>query len=386
MKRIYDDKEIQTKIPKKDMKTLLTLCTKNVHFTFNNIVYQQIDGVAMGSPLGPVIAGIFMVDLETKLIPQMSDFLKLWKRYVDDTLCIIKIGTLDLILTQLNNFHENIKFTYEKQSNNMIAFLDVLIVQRGNAIDTAVFRKSTNTDIYINWNSFAPEIWKKSTLKLLVKRAHIICNKDYFLKMELDHLKQTFTEVNNFPEQVVLKIMTQVANEVIERNENEVVPDEVNDELNLQITLPYAGSKGESMAKEMRKFVEKVKTKTKLRIAFKARRLGTHFTIKDRVEMCHQHNIVYKISCPECNVCYIGESGRRLYERLKEHAGRDKNSHVLQHSIETGHARVDINNIEILNKNFTNYYKRKISEALYIKSFKPVLNVQDNSIPLQLFN
>ena len=63
----------------------------------------------------------------------------------------------------------------------------------------------------------------------------------------------------------------------------------------------------------------------------------------------------------------------------KEHVGQDKNSHMLQHSLETGHARVDINNIEILYKNFTNYYKRKISETLYLKSIKAVLNIHDNS-------
>ena len=138
------------------------LCTKNVHFTFNDAVYQQIDGVAMGSLLGPVIAGIFMVELETRLVPRLSEHLKLRKRYVDDTLCFIKRGTSDLILPQLNNFHKIVKFTYEKQNNNMIAFLDVLLVQRGNEIDTTVFRKSTNTDIYINWNPFATEIWKRA--------------------------------------------------------------------------------------------------------------------------------------------------------------------------------------------------------------------------------
>ena len=47
------------------MKELLTLCTKNVYFTFDNQVYKQNDGVAMRSPLGPVLAGTFMVELET---------------------------------------------------------------------------------------------------------------------------------------------------------------------------------------------------------------------------------------------------------------------------------------------------------------------------------
>ena len=50
------------------MKKLLLLYTKNVHFTFKNKIYQQKDGVAMGSPLGPVLARIFMVYLEKTLV------------------------------------------------------------------------------------------------------------------------------------------------------------------------------------------------------------------------------------------------------------------------------------------------------------------------------
>ena len=61
LKRIYDHKEIETKSSRKDMKNLYILCTKNVHFTFGNNISEQKDVVAMGSPLGPVLAGIFMV-------------------------------------------------------------------------------------------------------------------------------------------------------------------------------------------------------------------------------------------------------------------------------------------------------------------------------------
>ena len=85
LKRIYINKEITTDIPKKEMKELLILCTKNVHFTFNNETYIQVDGVAMGSPLGPVLANIFMVEIETSVIPNSSNKVKLWKRFVDNT-------------------------------------------------------------------------------------------------------------------------------------------------------------------------------------------------------------------------------------------------------------------------------------------------------------
>ena len=85
LKRIYINKEITTDIPKKEMKELLILCTKNVHITFNNETYIQVDGVAMGSPLGPVLANIFMVEIETSVIPNSNNKVKLWKRFVDNT-------------------------------------------------------------------------------------------------------------------------------------------------------------------------------------------------------------------------------------------------------------------------------------------------------------
>ena len=47
---------------------MLSLCTKNVHFSFNGQFYLQKDGVATESPLGSVIAGIFMVELERSFL------------------------------------------------------------------------------------------------------------------------------------------------------------------------------------------------------------------------------------------------------------------------------------------------------------------------------
>ena len=76
LKRIYGDKEIETEISRNDMKNLLLLCTKNVYFTFENNIYQQNNGVAMGNPLGPMLAGIFMAHLEKTLMPKLEKFMK----------------------------------------------------------------------------------------------------------------------------------------------------------------------------------------------------------------------------------------------------------------------------------------------------------------------
>ena len=54
-----------------------------------------------------------MVELEKCIIPTLSDHLKSWKRYVDDTLAFVKIGMHDYVLDRLNSFDEKIKFTYD---------------------------------------------------------------------------------------------------------------------------------------------------------------------------------------------------------------------------------------------------------------------------------
>ena len=59
----------------KEVKDLLLLCTKTVLFTFDNDMYQQRDGVTMGSPLGTVLAGIIMVELGKCMVPKLKDHL-----------------------------------------------------------------------------------------------------------------------------------------------------------------------------------------------------------------------------------------------------------------------------------------------------------------------
>ena len=87
-----------------------------------------------------------------------------------------------------------------------------------------------------------------------------------------------------------------------------------------------------------------------------------------------------------CNEDYIGENARRLKERVKNHNGHDKRSHLVKHSIESGHDPVCHGNFRILDKGYNNTVKSKVAEALLIKKHKPSLNVQEKSVKLELFN
>ena len=81
------------------------LCSKEVLFTCSNGIYEQNDDVAMGLPLGPALAVIFMVKIETSEIPIIGKSLLKWKRYVENTLCYVKVATGNDILNNLNGFY-----------------------------------------------------------------------------------------------------------------------------------------------------------------------------------------------------------------------------------------------------------------------------------------
>ena len=111
LKRISNKNEVNTNIPKQKMRDLLLPCTKNVHFSYNGDIYTQANGVAMGSALGPVLPGIFMVELERTVLPTLREQMSPWKRYVDNTIPYIKEESIEHVLSKLNGYHDNIEFT-----------------------------------------------------------------------------------------------------------------------------------------------------------------------------------------------------------------------------------------------------------------------------------
>ena len=112
------------------------------------------------------------------------------------------------------------------------------------------------------------------------------------------------------------------------------------------------------------------------RHAYSRKKLGSFFNIKDQTKLEHNNDLTYLVKCPEktCSENYLGETARRINERVLEHAGKDKNSHMLQHTLQSGHPSVSLNEFKILGKGFNNNrVKRKISENLLINQYRPTL-------------
>ena len=113
----------------------------------------------------------------------------------------------------------------------------------------------------------------------------------------------------------------------------------------------------------------------KIRTCYTGKRLSSCFKIISKKKFSHEHDLLYHVKCPEelCTDDYIGESGRRVIERVKDHNGRDKSSHMLRHSIEKNHAKVTANDFKVIERNYRNNVQKQVAEALLIKQFRPTL-------------
>ena len=124
----------------------MTLSAKPSCFVFNNVYYQQVDGMAMGSPLGPTLADLILVNYESKWLKDypVQFAPKYYHRYADDIFSLFKAKDhVKKFFRYMNSRHPNIKFTCEEENDNKISFLDIAITRTENKFTTSIFRKKT---------------------------------------------------------------------------------------------------------------------------------------------------------------------------------------------------------------------------------------------------
>ena len=329
-------------IIKQDILEALSVCLDQNYFEFDNTVYISKEGLIMGNPLSPLLAEIFMDNLE-KVIHQhnLSNNFLYWYRYVDDILACF-VGTerqLQSFLNYINSIHTNIKFTLEIKQNNSINFLDLTITKQNNKHDFSIFHKPSYTDITIHNKSSHPYTHKISAFNSFIHRLlNIPLSKENFNK-ELNIIKQM--AVNN-------GYQANMIDTIIHKKQHKkaislVYPSSKFKDNSGYKTLTYTGKITQKTAKHL--------IKRNVKIAYRTNNtLGK--LIKNNKTKTKKENKcgVYKLSCGSCPKIYIGQTGRSFGKRIKEHETsynkKHSNSHYATHLNNEQH--IFNNNFEIL--------------------------------------
>jgi len=205
----FDVVSLFTKVPVEESLTLLRKHFKDeilalykhaltsTYFCVDGQFYEQTDGVAMGSPLSPVIANFYMDDFEMKAIEKATHKPACWYRYVNDTFIIWPHGQEKLtnFLNHLNGIHNNIQFTMEvEEEEGHLHFLDIDIYRKmDGSLGHKIYQKPSHTNLYLHQKSHHHPANKHSVLSSLVHRAKALCDQAS-LAPELTFLTNVFKQ------------------------------------------------------------------------------------------------------------------------------------------------------------------------------------------------
>ena len=295
----------QLPLAKSDYLNLLSMCMKFGGFIFNTEEYIQHSGLAMGSPLSPVAACLYMEWLEKHRFQDIMGPNVLWMRYVDDVLLVVP-QTMDLNekLNELNSVDPKIQFTMEKENQGTIPFLDTEIVRCGNQVKFKVYRKPTNREDYVHFYSGHSDRVKRGVVLGFFLRALRICSDDY-VDDEVQHVITSFMKLK-YPKGLLLNLKRK-AIKIRNKNKTKNANKDVR-----YISIPNSKA-AETVAKELET--------TGVKVALTSgKKLGDMLS-KKRVPDHRGMSVVYKVPCGACDKCYVGETGRGLGKRLTKTKG-----------------------------------------------------------------
>ena len=244
-------------------------------FRFYNEIYQQVDGVSMGSPLAP--ADLFMTHLESKL-EQYEHYnkIKIYYRYVDDTFIIMNGKEQDInnLVEYVNSLHPNIKFTCEKEDKFEISFLNVKVIRERTKFQTTIFRKKTNTGQLLHWHSCQANKYKTGLIRTLTFRALSICSSKALLNDECKIIESMLPK-NGYPLNLVKRKMK---NTIDQFNVIKLLP---LPKKNCLIPITYHGYETILMTNKIKDLIERIYPTTKVIFGYRKERSLSKLFIKN---------------------------------------------------------------------------------------------------------
>ena len=364
---------------------LMNIATSGL-FMYKDKLYRQVDGVTMGSPLGPTLANLCLAHFESKLLAN-TNILRptFYLRYVDDIFCIFHDNvSYNQFFEALNQMHSYLKFTFEL-GPSVLPFLDTFIslpVGANDNVTVNVYRKPTFTGLMLNYTALCPYKWKIGLMQCMLHRAYTVCSSWNIFSNEVDKLKSIF-ESNGYPDNIFWSTVSKFVNNKFSKCDTAIDADKVE----TIFCIPYIGKPSVIFGNKVRSLFKG--HGIDVRVVFNTCKVKDYFSLKCPTPFPLKAKVVYIFKClRDANTTYIGKTKRHLVTRVNEHGTTNTAiTHHLQFCPECKN-EFSINCFAIMDSGRSDY-DCKIKEAIHLKKHKPVLNTQlaynGASIVLEIF-
>ena len=373
-------------------KQLLQLTVSNTYFIFNKCLFKQLDGLAMGNPLAPALANVFLCNMEKLIFNTCPEHFKpkFYRRYLDDTFAIFDDEyQANQFFTFINNIHDNISFTMEKQNQYKLPFLDLHIDNSNQLFSSSVYRKPTFTGLATSFYSYCPIMFKINAIKTLLHRAYSVSSGYLNFTHEIAFLRLFFRN-NGYP----LFLFDNIVSKFLNSKYYSSPPVATASKQQIYISLPFFGAPSLTLSKNLTRILSKSYPQIDFKFTFQNNfTIASFFKYKDSLpaELCS--SVIYKYSCGTCHGSYIGSTTKQARIRFYQHLSRSPrtNRPVTSQSHSSPRNHCETNNHPFSLSDFkiidcTNYQNDlRILESLYIFKDKPSLNNDQSACPLFLF-
>ena len=175
-------------------------------------------------------------------------------------------------------------------------------------------------------------------------------------------------EKNQYSPAFYEPIIKQTLDDIVGVVEDKSSESEKTSERKVMMKIQYRGKSSEDFARALHKI------NAPCRVVMTLRKLKTVLpSLKASVEKMLKSAVVYKITCPRCNACYVGQTDRHLQTRFNEHKQRNP---MKAHLAECKYNLTE-NDIVILHQTNKGEEFLLTLEALYIREIKPTINTKD---------
>ena len=222
----------------------------------------------------------------------------------------------------------------------------------------------------MNFHALAPKCYKRSVVEGLVYRIHRACSHWKYFDESLSKGK-SILEQNQYPPQFYDPIIKNTISKILNPQKIVNVSNESSTSQKIMTFLPYRGKMTDRFVKKLkdsRAPIQPIITLTKLKTTLPSLKSQTKVPLRSRV--------VYKISCPGCETCYVGQTRRHLITRFREHKNT-KAGAVRSHFTKCIGSAPGLDDLKILASSFKCIDHLLALEALFIRELNPKLNTKD---------